>query len=498
MIRKILLITAAGIVVLLLAAAAGVFWLFSGDGMRLALESQATSWLGHPVRIGGARGQIFPRIGIRLSDVRLGEPARVTLSGVQLSTDLRALLDRRIEDARIVISDSRLEMPIPFGIPSGGGSSGGSRGTSTGASQPAVKFVSIGEIALRNIRVLSRGREVVVSADSTLQGDTLVVRRFSAQSGGTALEVSGKVDLEPRIDAQLKATANKIDVDELLALAAAFTPAGAPASRKQASTPARIAARIESKTAKVGDIEVTQFSTGMEVDGNRIALTPIAFQIFGGRYEGSLNARLGERLTATLQSRVEDVDVAQLAAFGGSPDTVTGRLTANGTFGSQGADMDAIMGSASGKGTASIVDGSIRRLDLVRTVVLFFGKPAAETPAASDRFERFDASFSLANQVFRADSLSLRSRDADLTGTGTLTLGDEALDGRVNMILSEELTSQAGTDLVRYTREGNRVVLPARVSGTLAKPRVTIDASAAIKRGLINEGSRRLLELFGK
>jgi uncharacterized protein involved in outer membrane biogenesis len=494
MIRRIVLITAVSIVVLLLAAAAGVLWLFSGDGMRLAIESQATSWVGQPVRIGGARGQIFPRIGIRLRDVRIGEPARVTLSGVQVSTDLRALLNRRIEDARIVISDSRLEMPIPFGIPVGSGSSG----KSEGASQTQVRFVSIREISLRNIRVTSRGREIVVSADSTLEGDMLTVRRFSARSGGTSLEVSGKVDLQPRVDAQLKATANKIDVDELLALAAAFTPAGAHPSRKQTSTPARIAARIESKTAKVGDIEVTQFSTGMEVDGNRVALTPIAFQIFGGRYEGSLNAKLGERLTATLKSRVQDVDVAQLAAFGGSPDTVTGRLAAHGTFSSRGADMEAIMGSASGKGTASIVDGSIRRLDLVRTVVLFFGKPAADSPAASDRFERFDASFSLANQVFRADSLSLNSRDADLTGTGTLTLGNEALDGRVNLILSEELTSQAGTDLVRYTREGNRVVLPARIGGTLAKPRVTIDASAAIKRGIINEGSRRLLEIFGR
>jgi hypothetical protein len=494
MMRKLILVTAVGIVVLLLAAAVGVYWLFSGDGMRLALESQATSWLGHPVRIGGARGQLFPRIGLRLRDVRLGEPARVTLSSVQLSTDLRALLNRRIEDARIVISDSRVEMPIPFAIPSGGGS----RATSTQASQPPVKFVSIREISLRNIRVMSRGREIVVSADSTLEGDTLAVRRFSAQSGATSLEVSGKVDLEPRIDAQLKATANKIDVDELLALATAFTPAGSATSRKGAAAPVRIAARLESKTAKVGDVEVTQFSTGMAVDGNRVALTPIAFQIFGGRYEGSLNARLGERIAATLHSRVQDVDVAQLAAFGGSPDTVTGTLSGAGTFSSHGSDMGAVLSRASGKGTVSIVDGTIRRLNLVRTVVLFFGKPAADTPAASDRFERFDASYSLANQVFRADSLSLRSRDADLAGTGTLTLGSKALDGRVNLILSEELSSQAGTDLVRYTREGNRVVLPARVTGTLAQPRVMIDASAAIKRGLINEGSRRLLELFGR
>jgi hypothetical protein len=326
------------------------------------------------------------------------------------------------------------------------------------------------------------------------------VRRFSAKSGGTSLDVSGKVDLEPRIDAQLKATANKIDVDELLALAAAFTPAGAPASRRQASTstPARIAARIESKTAKVGDIEVTQFSTGMEVDGNRIALTPIAFQIFGGRYEGSLNAKLGEKLTATLQSRVQGVDVAQLAAFGGSPDTVTGTLSGAGTFSSHGADMGAVLSSARGKGTVSILDGTIRRLNLVRTVVLFFGKPAADSPSASDKFERIDASYSLADQVFRADSLSLRSRDADLDGTGTLTLGDEALAGTVSMTLSEELSAQAGTDLVRYTREGNRVVLPARIGGTLSKPRITIDAAAAIKRGLKNELERRFKDLFGR
>jgi hypothetical protein len=496
MIRKILLIAAVVVVVLILTAAIGVYWLFSGDAMRLALESQATTWLGQPVRIGGARGQLFPRIGLRLRDIRLGEPARVTLSEVQLSTDLRALLNRRIEDARIVISDSRLQMPIPFGVPASGGSSG--KGKSAAAPQTRVKFVSIGEISLRNIRVMSRGRDVVVSADSTLEGDTLTVRRFSAQSGGTSLELTGKVDLEPRIDAQLKATANKIDVDELLALAAAFAPAGAPGSRRQTSMPVRIAARIESKTAKVGDLEVTRFSTGMEVDGNQVALSPIAFQIFGGRYEGSLNARIGERLTATLQSRVQDVDVAQLAAFGGSPDTVTGTLAGTGTFGSQGSDMKAVLASADGKGSVSIVDGAIRRLNLVRTVVLFFGKPAADSPAASDRFERIDASYSLADQVFRANSLLLRSRDADLVGTGTLTLGSQALDGRVNLILSEELTSQAGTDLVRYAREGNRVVLPAKIGGTLAQPRVTIDAAAAIKRGLTNEVSRRLLEIFGR
>jgi hypothetical protein len=35
-------------------------------------------------------------------------------------------------------------------------------------------------------------------------------------------------------------------------------------------------------------------------------------------------------------------------------------------------------------------------------------------------------------------------------------------------------------------------VLPARLGGTLAEPRITIDAGAAVKRGLRNEVQRRL------
>ena len=188
-------------------------------------------------------------------------------------------------------------------------------------------------------------------------------------------------------------------------------------------------------------------------------------------------------MSVTLQSRLKGLDVAQLAAFGGSPDTVTGTLSGEGTFSAQGADMSAVLASANGKGAASIVDGTIKRLDLVRTVVLFFGRPAADTPAASDQFERIDTTFSLARQVFRADTFSLRSRDADLAGSATLTLETGALDGTVDMTLSEELSAQAGTDLARFTREGNRIVLPAKLGGTLEQPRITINALAATRRG---------------
>ena len=260
----------------------------------------------------------------------------------------------------------------------------------------------------------------------------------------------------------------------------------------------KVVAQLKADSATAAGVQVTQFATDITLDGDRIALSPMSFGLFGGSYEGSLNGRLGDSMSVTLRSRLKGINVAQLAEFGGSPDTITGTLSGEGSFSAQGADMAAVLASANGKGSASIVDGSIKRLDLVRTVVLFFGRPAPETQEATDKFERIDTSFSLARQVFRADTFSMHSRDADLNGTVTLSLENQELDGTIDMLLSEELSAQAGTDLARFTREENKVVLPARLGGTLQQPRITINATAAIRRGIQNEIGRRLKGLFGR
>src|SRR4029434_8629293 len=96
--RKILIIVAATLVGVVLLATIAIYWFFSGDGMRRALEQQATARLGQPVKIKAARGRIFPRPGIELNGIEVGDPVRLTLSNVNLSTDLRALLNRRIAD----------------------------------------------------------------------------------------------------------------------------------------------------------------------------------------------------------------------------------------------------------------------------------------------------------------------------------------------------------------------------------------------------------------
>jgi hypothetical protein len=177
---------------------------------------------------------------------------------------------------------------------------------------------------------------------------------------------------------------------------------------------------------------------------------------------------------------------------------VTGRLSASGTVNGRGADVGSMLEAARGNGSATIVKGTVSRLNLIRTVVLFFGRPEPNAAPGADSFDRMQATFSLAQQTITASEFSMRSPDADIDGQGSLSLASKTLDGAAELRLSEALSKQAGTDLVRYTREGNRVLLPARISGTLSAPRLTIDAAAAAKRGLRNEIERRIRGLFNR
>ena len=483
--RALLLIV--GLTALLLLVGAGVaYWFFARDGFREALEAQATAWLGHPVRIGSASVQFLPRLAVELRGVRVGEPVQLTLDDVDLASDLRPLFSGRIENAEVSISESRIDLPLPFGLPER--SAGGN---AADGSDAAVRIVSIKSIALRSVRLRSRGREIVVSADSAYGGTALALNSFTAEAGGTTLKAEGLMTLSPRIDARINAVANRLDLDELLALADAFAPASGGSPRDAGQSP-RVAANISAGEATAGGVQVRNLTTTLVRDGSSVSLTPLQFDAFGGHYSSSIQARVGKELSATIESKIDKVDVAQLAAFGGSPDSVTGTLSAAGRFTGSGADFAQMLKNASGSGSASIVNGSIRRLNLVRTVVLFFGRPAPDAGESTDRFDRLEARFTLANRVVKAEPLSLHAPDADMAGSGTLNLETDALDGRVDVRLSEALSRQAGTDLYRYTREGNRVVLPAAIGGTLTNPRLTIDVGAAAKRGLRNEVERRM------
>jgi hypothetical protein len=90
----------------------------------------------------------------------------------------------------------------------------------------------------------------------------------------------------------------------------------------------------------------------------------------------------------------------------------------------------------------------------------------------------------------------MNSRDVDMRGRGTLAVAGAIVDLKADLVLSDALSAQAGRELVRYAREGSRVVLPATITGSLASPSVSIDATAAVGRALRNTVTDKIRKLF--
>jgi uncharacterized protein involved in outer membrane biogenesis len=497
--RRILGIVAASLAVLVVAGIGSLYWLLSGDGVRRAIEQQASAWLGQPVAIASARVTLWPRVALGLRQVGVGQPVRVRLAEVDVSASPMALLSRRVEDAEVRIRNTRLDLPLPLALPASpppptagaaDATTQAERAETSAAGESSFRVVSVSSIVLDDVVVSSLGRELTISAESALVGSRVLLRELTADSGATSIRASGTVALEPRVDADLRIQANRLDVDELLALAAAFLPSSSNAAA--AGPPPRLKATVSAATARAAGVDARQFAATMEVEGDRASLSPLTFEIFGGRYEGGIQARLGSRLNATLRAKLDGVEMAQVAAFGNSPDTISGRLSGSAAVSGAGRDLAEALAGARGNGTVLIADGTMRRMGLVRSIVLFFGRPGANAPPSTDRFDRLDAQFALAGGQLRAERFNLRSPDLDGSGSATLHLIARRLEGRMSVTLSEELSRQAGTDLRRYTREGDRIVLPVVLGGTLSEPRVTVDAAAALQRGLRNEAERRL------
>jgi hypothetical protein len=159
--------------------------------------------------------------------------------------------------------------------------------------------------------------------------------------------------------------------------------------------------------------------------------------------------------------------------------------------------MATMLADARGVGEAKIASGALGNPEIVRTILRFLsGTNEQQADAAGEKFESITATFALADRVLRSEDLTLRGPDYDIFARGTLALPATALDVRADLVLSEALSGRAGRDVARYTSAAGRVVLPAVIGGTVASPRVRIDAGAVLRRGLQNEIERRLQDLF--
>lgn len=496
MMRKALAAAAILIVLAGIALALVARGVIGGETVRRALEEQLSTRLGEPVSIGSLGASFFPRVAADLRDVSIGQPARATIAEISIATGLRALLSRRVEGGEITISNSRVPMQMLLGMAAAAAAapSGGADGLS---------IVSIRTLVLRDVELVVGSRSLSVDLQSSLEGDRLDVGRLIASSQGTRLEASGTLTSIAKGQGTFTAGADRLNLDELLVVASGLSEATDSPSTgaNPGSMPALdIVVHLTAPAGQLGGYPFQKLASIVRITPLHLQVAPLRLAVFGGEYDGQLGVALSGRAPAIdLRGRVQGIDVSRLLRETQGSSSMSGRMSGTFSLSTRGSASGEMLRTARATGLARIADGQIPGLDMVRTVVLAFGKPSsAPAEGTGSRFTRIDSTFSLANQTLRSEDIAFFSPDFDMTADGSVQLPGGGLDMRANVVLSPELTVQAGADLRRYAQENGRVVVPATVTGTVENPRIRLDLAGAARRALGNEVKRKVKGLLDR
>jgi uncharacterized protein involved in outer membrane biogenesis len=523
MIKKLLLaagvLLIVGIVALFLIARS----MLGAESVRARVQAQLSELTGRPVTIKAAGARVFPRVALELTEVTIGDPAAITVNRASVTTGLRGLFARRIEQAEVSLKDASVTLPLraPPGSPPGGpaapedtpaarpndAAAAASPPPGSPAEAGGFTIASVRVISVENLRVNVAGKAVRIDLASALDGDRLEVSRLTARSEHSNLEATGAMESLRRLQGAFTVTGKPLDLDELLALTAGMAGSRDSAGRAgpgSADDSMRIDVKVSAPEGRVAGYDFSDLSTAVAVTPARIAMSPLTIGMFGGRFNGTMRVDPA-RDPAAIEANgaISSMDAAALAAAGGSNGAISGRVDATISLSALGVDSATLLKTIRMSADGAVTDGHIPNLDLVRELILAFGKPSGVPPPGSgSAFSRLGGTFELAGGTLSSNNLAMASRDFDLAGRMTMAVPHGRLDARVDVTLSRELTKQAGTDLRRYAEEDGRVVLPARITGSLAEPVVTVDLKSALGRAFENELKRKgkslLDQLFKK
>jgi AsmA-like C-terminal region len=492
MIRKLLAGVAILFVIIAIAVVLFARGAIGGDTMRRALEAQLSDRVGQPVTIRTLGASFFPRVTVDLHDVAIGQPPAMTIAQVSVDTGLRGLLSRRVEDAEVIIANSRIPVEMALGI-AGVVASGG-----TSTSTSGLTIVSVKTLAFRQVELVAGPHSLRVDLQSSLNGDRLDVTSLTAESAGTRLKATGALTSVSARQGRFSATAGRLNLDELLAVASSLS--SATPTRPGTASALDLQIALTAPGGELGGYAFQSLSTTLHISPEQLLLRPLRFGIFGGEYDGQLevmSARGAPHLA--LNGRVAGMNLATLLKDTRGSTSMSGKMGGNVALTADGTSSNEMLRTARGTGRVTIADGAIPGLEMVRSIVLAFGKPSgAPAPGSGSAFTRLDGPFTLADQTLRCTNITFASRDFDMTGSAVVRLPAGAIDMRANVVLSRDLTAQAGTDLRRYAQEDGRVVVPAIISGTVAAPSVMIDVAAAVNRALQNEVKRKVKGLLDR
>ena len=175
----------------------------------------------------------------------------------------------------------------------------------TSSSAP-VEIVSIDEISLDDVEIVSGGRTLRGNIQMAVSGRRLDIRRADFTADDTPISVTGRIDDPAGPTGELTIRGASLDVLRLVSFASDFSTGGMPSDARPSSpsapdaVPMNLKLSLETERAVLGTLVLDALAGSARVTDEAVTLDPIAFG--GVRRQGERLADADARRHAGLQA----------------------------------------------------------------------------------------------------------------------------------------------------------------------------------------------------
>ncbi len=331
----------------------------------------------------------------------------------------------------------------------------------------------------------------VQSAVLKFDRNTAAISQLVASLAGTTAKGSASVTNFAAPSVTFDFDIDKVDVEELQK---ATTPS-APAPAAQTASKASPAPAFSGKgTVHIGTltsqgVQLTNVKAQGVFDKGIMTLSPLSAQVYGGTQSGSLTVDTrAVPASVALNLKMESVDAnLLLSAVTSMKNTLYGALGAAG-------DIKMKLGAGdpaktlNGTLNLSLVKGRLAGMNVMNelaSVGKFLG--FSPQPDNATNIIKMAGDIAITDGLASTSNLQLAMDGSSLGAEGTINLVDQTLNLAITAVLDKTMSQKAGGTgiggmLTTALSNGNgEIVIPAKVTGTFAKPRFAPDGARMLQ-----------------
>ena len=242
----------------------------------------------------------------------------------------------------------------------------------------------------------------------------------------------------------------------------------------------------------LGRLQLDNVTLGLNSSDGRMRLHPIAADLYGGSYNGDVRIDASASTPVlSVNETIGGVDLGELAVAMFQQENITGSIDGNFSLTGRGSDLADVQRSLSGTMSFELKDGTYEGTDIwyelrrARALIKQETPPEPVLPART-KFSSVTATGVVTDGIMRNDDFAAFLPFIQLTGKGDVNIPDATVDYSMTARVFKKPESP-GDATPEELEDFTKTVVPIRITGPLASPKVAPDAEELLRQEVEEE-----------